>query len=74
MAIKFRVEYEITPIRFVDVFCPSCKHGFDARGNGMRDDGGEIYDEVDLNFSVFKCPKCALDFSTRGKEIEIEAE
>lgn len=36
MAIKFRVEYEITPIRFVDVFCPSCKHGFDARGKEIE--------------------------------------
>ena len=31
MSIKFDVEYEATPIRFVNVYCPKCNNKFDAR-------------------------------------------
>lgn len=72
MTIKFKVEYEITPIRFVDVYCPSCNEVFDARSHGKTESGGNIHDAVDLQFAKFDCPKCGEYFETRGKEIKIE--
>lgn len=72
MNIKFKVEYEITPIRFVQVNCPICNENFDARAYGTTESGGHIYDSVDLQFAKFDCPKCGEHFETRGKEIEIE--
>ncbi len=70
--IKFSVEYEITPIRFATVICPSCEEEFDAKWYGEKEDGGHINDAVDLHFAKFKCPECKHKFSTRGKEIEVE--
>lgn len=71
MSIKFKVEYEITPIRFVDVCCPGCDSSFDARQHGKKEDGGHIHDSVDLQFAKFNCPHCGEYFETRGKKLEI---
>lgn len=72
MSIKFRVEYEITPIRYVEVYCPNCNEIFDARENGTTEWGSRIYDDADLQLAQFSCPKCATRFRTRDEEIEIE--
>ncbi|WP_078392037.1 hypothetical protein [Shouchella patagoniensis] len=72
MAIKFKIEYEIPQIRFVEVTCPSCNHEFDAMGNGNVDDGTEIHDVIDLKYAIFTCPECANTFRTRGEDVEIE--
>lgn len=72
MSIQFKVEYEITPIRFVKVICPSCNEEFDAREHGTTENGGHIHDSVDLQFAKFDCPTCKEHFETRGKTIAIE--
>lgn len=69
--IKFELEYEIPQLRHAHVWCPSCEHKFNAREHGNRDDGGKIYDGVDIEFAEFTCPNCGEYFSTRGKDIDI---
>lgn len=72
MPIKFNVEYEITPIRFVSVFCPECNHEFDAREHGKCENGSWIHDAVDLQYATFGCTDCGHSFSTRDEKIEID--
>jgi len=75
MSIKFDVEYEATPIRFVNVYCPKCNNKFDARAYGEHDtyQGSRLHDAVDLQFAKFICPYCAYKFTTRDEEIEINS-
>jgi transposase-like protein len=73
MLIKFDVEFEITPIRFVYVTCPKCNNKFDGRNYGETESGSCLHDKVDLMFAKFICPHCAYKFETRGQEIEINS-
>lgn len=71
MTIKFDIEYEITPIRFVTATCPNCGEKFNALEHGKCEGGGSIHDAVDLQYAKFKCPECEHKYETRDQQLEL---
>ena len=72
--MKVRVEYESIPIRHLAVQCPKCMSWFNGwevmRGADFRN----LRYKHDINFQVFKCPKCEIEFGgiQHGEKVDIQ--
>ena len=60
MTIKFRVEYDPTPIRHIAVQCPYCGKWFSGRDILAS---GDLRYGCDIVFAEFHCPVCNMNFS-----------
>ena len=68
--IKFRVEFEPTPIRHFAVQCPKCKNWF--HGSDVVSDSLYPHYGHELHFANFKCPVCEKSFGGYLDNAEID--
>ena len=68
--VKFKIEYEITPIRFIEVQCPECSEWQNARDISRE----HIHDRVDAEYANYSCKHCWREFCPKEDGMEVVEE
>lgn len=63
--VNVRVEYELTPIRYLVIECPNCKNWFHQ--NDIVDD--HVSYSYEMSSTECNCPKCETYFKLRNVNI-----